>query len=143
MSAQIPSAPGEGGPPTTRASVLLVDDDPANLLALEVVLEDLGHDLVRASGGLEALRLLGQREFAVILLDVQMPGLDGFETARRIRNRENGRPTPIIFLTAYQDERFPIEEAYALGAVDYLLKPIVPVILRAKVSGFVELYAEK
>jgi PAS domain S-box-containing protein len=123
-----------------RVNILLVDDHPANLLALRAVLEDLNQNLVDVRSGEEALQRLPDADFAVILLDVQMQGLDGFETARLIRSREESRHTPIIFLTAYEDNRLPVEEAYKLGAVDYLLKPLVPVILRAKVAGFVELY---
>ncbi len=123
-----------------KANVLLVDDQPANLLALEAVLEGLGHSLVKASSGEEALRRLLDQDFAVVLLDVRMHGLDGFETAKLIRGRERSRHTPILFLTAHDDNRLPVEEAYALGAVDYLVKPVVPVILRAKVAGFVELF---
>jgi PAS domain S-box-containing protein len=117
-----------------------VDDHPANLLALEAILADLGHNLVKALSGEEALRHLQDQDFAVILLDVQMHDLDGFETAQRVRGRERSRHTPIIFLTAYDDNRLSAEQAYALGAVDYLVKPLVPVILRAKVAGFVELF---
>ncbi len=123
-----------------RVNILLVDDQPANLLALEAILQDLGHNLVKARSGEEALRRLLIDEFAVVLLDVQMPGLDGFETAKLIRGRETSRHTPIIFLTAYESDRFPVERAYSLGAVDYIVKPLVPVILRAKVAGFVELF---
>ena len=123
-----------------QANILLVDDQPANLLALEAVLEELGHRLVRAGSGEEALRRLLDQDFAVILLDVRMHGLDGFETAKLIRGRERSRNTPILFLTAHEDNRLPVEEAYALGAVDYLVKPVVPVILRAKVAVFVELF---
>ena len=126
--------------PPEQASVLLVDDSPANLLALRVILEPLGHNLVEAHSGEEALGLLLHGEFAVVLLDVRMQGMDGFETAKRIRKRERSRHTPIIFLTAYDDGRLPVEQAYELGAVDYLVKPLIPVILRAKVSGFVELF---
>src|SRR5687767_3937094 len=118
-----------------KANVLLVDDHPANLLALEAVLADLGHDLVKATSGEEALRLLLGRDFAVVLLDVRMPGLGGFETARLIRGRERSRHTPIIFLTAHDDDSLSAEQAYTLGAVDYLVKPLVPVMLRAKVAG--------
>lgn len=125
---------------TVPVSILLVDDQHANLLVLEAVLEELGQHLVRASSGTEALELLGKQDFAVILLDVQMHGLDGFETARHIRAQERTRHTPIIFLTAYESPDFPVARAYALGAVDYLVKPIVPDILRAKVAVFVELY---
>lgn len=127
-------------PSDSKVSILLVDDQRANLLALQAVLEDLGHDLVTADSGESALRLLLSREFAVVLLDVQMHGLDGFETAKLIRSRGNSRHTPIIFLTAYDNNRLPVEEAYALGAVDYLVKPVVPLVLRAKVAGFVELF---
>jgi PAS domain S-box-containing protein len=120
-----------------RVSILLVDDQPAHLLALEAILEDLGHDLVRAHSGEEALRRLQGGDFAVVLLAAQMPGLDGFATARRIR--EQSQPTPILFLAA-PGRRHPVEEAYALGAVDYLVQPVPPVVLRAKVALFVELF---
>jgi PAS domain S-box-containing protein len=123
--------------------ILLVDDQPANLLALEAILEDLGQELVRAASGEQALEVLDQQDFAVILLDVRMPGLDGFETAERIRGRDRSRHTPIIFLTAHDTDQFPAAEAYRLGAVDYLVKPLVPEIVRAKVAAFVELFAEK
>jgi signal transduction histidine kinase len=119
---------------------LLVDDHANNLLALEAILQDLGHNLVKAHSGDEALRRLLVNDFAVILLDVQMQDLDGFETAKLIRGRERSRQTPIIFLTAYESNRLSTEEAYQLGAVDYLVKPIVPLILKAKVAGFVELF---
>ncbi len=121
------------------APVLLVDDHPANLLVLEAVLAAPGLDLVRASSGEEALRKLADRDFAVVLLDLDMPGLDGFETARRIR-RGRGRETPIIFVTAAHDTDFPVAEAYRLGVVDYLVKPLIPDILRAKVAVFVDLF---
>src|SRR5205807_9628215 len=112
-----------------------------NLLALEAVLEDLGHHLVKAHSGDEALRLLLEQDFAVVLLDVRMSGLDGFETAKLMRSRDRSRHTPIIFLTAH-DNHPSIEQAYSLGAIDYLVKPVVPVALRAKVTGFVELFAK-
>jgi two-component system CheB/CheR fusion protein len=127
-------------PLDSRANILLVDDEPANLLALEAVLEDLGHNLVKAHSGEEALELLLDRDFAVVLLDVRMQGLDGFDTAQVIRRGDRSRHTPIIFLTAHDDNRLDVAQAYALGAVDYLVKPLVPVILRAKVAGFVELF---
>ncbi|HWG46183.1 MAG TPA: response regulator [Gemmataceae bacterium] len=127
-------------PPTLRANILLVDDHPGNLLALRVILEDLGHTLVDARSGQEALRLVLDQDFALILLDVQMDGMDGFETAKLIRGRQRSRHTPIVFLTAFESGRLPMEEAYALGAVDYLVKPLVPVVLRAKVAGFIELF---
>jgi PAS domain S-box-containing protein len=123
-----------------RVSILLVDDQPANLTALDAVLEPLGQDLVHAASGEAALRHLLQRDFAVVLLDVQMQGLDGFTTAQFVRGRERSRHTPIIFLTAFESPQFTAAKAYSLGAVDYLLKPIVPEILRAKVAGFVELF---
>jgi PAS domain S-box-containing protein len=137
------TAPADSGPSPGKVCILLVDDQPANLLALEAVLADLGQDLVRAGSGAEALRLLEDHDCAVVLLDVQMQGLDGFETARRIRERERTRHTPIIFLTAYESPQFPVVKAYTLGAVDYLVKPLVPEILRAKVAVFVELFQEK
>ena len=130
-------------PARPQASVLLVDDQPANLLALEAVLGDLGHPLVKAGSGEEALRLLLDRDFAVVLLDVRMPGMDGFQTARHIRGRERSRHTPIIFLTAVEERRSSLEEAYSLGAVDYLVKPLVPAILRAKVAAFIDLFQRR
>src|SRR5262245_50681196 len=125
------------------ADLLLVDDEQANLLALEAILHDLGANLFKARSGEEALRFLLERDFAVILLDVKMHPLDGFETAKLIRSRKKSRSTPIIFLTAYDDNRLSIEQAYALGAVDYLVKPIVPIVLRAKVRGFLELFEKR
>src|SRR5262249_29871867 len=104
------------------------------------ILQDLGHNLVQARSGEEALQRLAGDDFALILLDVRMPGLDGFETARLIRGREESRHTPIIFLTAFEGDRSLVERAYSLGAVHYLAKPLVPVIVRAKVAGFVDLY---
>jgi light-regulated signal transduction histidine kinase (bacteriophytochrome) len=127
-------------PAAARANILLVDDQPANLTALEAILGDLGQNLVKAHSGEEALRLVLDQFFAVILLDVRMPGMDGYETARLIRSRDRCRHTPIVFLTAYESHELPAARAYALGAVDYLVKPLVPVILRAKVMGFVELF---
>jgi PAS domain S-box-containing protein len=129
---------------TTSApvSILLVDDEPANLLALEAILHDLGQHLVTARSGDDALRSLFRDDFAVVLLDVQMQGLDGFETARLIRGRPRSRHTPIIFLTAYDHSDATLAQAYALGAVDFLVKPLVPVILRAKVAVFVELFQQ-
>jgi signal transduction histidine kinase len=121
--------------------VLLVDDRADNLLALQAVLEPLGLDLVEAASGEEALRHLLAGEFALIILDVQMPGLDGFETARLIRGRERTRYVPIIFLTAISGEPEHYQRGYASGAVDYVYKPFEPEILRAKVSVFAELWS--
>jgi PAS domain S-box-containing protein len=126
-------------PAVSAAPILLVDDNPGNLLALRCILEDLNQPLVDAGSGEQALRLLEEREFAVVLLDVRMPGIGGFETAQRIRCRERTRHTPIIFLTAHED-CLAADQAYTLGAIDYLVKPLVPVILRAKVAGFIELF---
>ena len=130
-------------PSEQRVNVLLVDDQPANLLALRAMLQDLGHHLVEAHSAGEARTLLGTADFAAVLLDVQMNGLDGFSTARLIRSQERSRHTPIIFQTAPESNRLPVEEqAYALGAVDYLVKPLVPFILRAKVAWFVERFQQ-
>jgi signal transduction histidine kinase/DNA-binding response OmpR family regulator len=117
----------------------MVDDRPEKLLALEAVLADLSLTLVRAHSGREALRCLLSQEFACILLDINMPGMDGFETASLIRQRKSSEHTPIIFVTAYHDEVF-MSRGYSLGAVDYILQPVVPEILRSKVSVFVDLY---
>ena len=123
-------------------NVLLVDDEPANLLALEVVLEELGANLVRADSGEAALRRLQDADFAAILLDVRMPGMDGFEAAKLIRSRPRSRSTPIIFVTADGSE-LSAEEAYAMGAVDFLTKPLMPAIIKAKVAFFIELQRGK
>jgi PAS domain S-box-containing protein len=123
-----------------EVSILLVDDEPANLLALRAVLEDLGNNLVEVRSGEEALRRIRNEDFAVVLLDVQMQGLDGLATARMIRGCVRSRHTPIIFITAFDSPADKIAEAYALGAVDYLVKPIIPEILRAKVAVFVDLF---
>lgn len=120
-------------------SVLLVDDRPENLLALEAVLEDLHVNIVQAHSGTEALKRLLDQDFGLVLLDVQMPGLDGFETARLIRERERTRHIPIIFVTAINKGVGHVERGYSLGAVDYLFKPFDPEILRAKVATFVDL----
>ncbi|WP_240911550.1 hybrid sensor histidine kinase/response regulator [Paludisphaera soli] len=128
--------PGAGG--ATR--VLLVDDLPKNLLALEAVLGGMGLDLARAGSGEEALRQVLDGDFAVILMDVQMPGMDGFEAAELIRRRDRSSHTPIIFLTAFQNTEGQAFQGYALGAVDFLSKPIVPAVLRSKVAVFVELH---
>jgi CheY-like chemotaxis protein len=123
-----------------RAKILLVDDRPENLVALEAVLGALDQTLVRAGSGEEALKRLLTDDFAVILLDVQMPGLDGFETAAHIKRRERTKDIPIIFLTAVSNGPHHTFRGYAAGAVDYLSKPFDPWILRAKVSVFVELH---
>jgi len=122
-----------------RVNLLLVDDVDENLVALEAILEPLGENLVTARSGEEALRALLQQEFACILLDVQMPGLDGFETAALIKQRERTQHVPIIFLTAISKEERHVFRGYATGAVDYLFKPFEPEILRSKVGVFIEL----
>ena len=122
------------------ASILLVDDRPDKLLALESILENLHQNLVKVRSGDEALRQLLARDFAVILLDVNMPGLDGFETAALIRQRRRSEATPIIFISAINDTENHVSRGYSLGAVDYILSPVIPEILRAKVAVFVELF---
>uniref|UniRef100_UPI001ABA2821 hybrid sensor histidine kinase/response regulator n=1 Tax=Aetokthonos hydrillicola TaxID=1550245 RepID=UPI001ABA2821 len=123
-----------------KVNVLLVDDHPENLLVLEAILDSLGQNLVQATSGAQALRHLLNQDFAVILLDVQMPEMDGFETANLIRQRERSRYTPIIFLTAFNTSDNMVFKGYSLGAVDYLFKPIEPEILKSKVAAFVELF---
>ncbi len=123
-----------------KAKILLVDDRAENLLALEAILSALDQTLVRATSGEEALKALLTDDFAVILLDVQMPGMDGFETAAHIKRRERTRDIPIIFLTAINHGPHHTFRGYAAGAVDYISKPFDPWVLRAKVSVFVELY---
>jgi PAS domain S-box-containing protein len=123
-----------------RVNVLLVDDRPENLLALEAILNSPSYNLVQANSGTEALRCLLNQDFAVILLDVQMPGMDGFETATLIRSRDRSRSTPIIFITAFSSNDTHVFKGYSLGAVDYLFKPLKPEILTSKVQVFVELF---
>ena len=122
-----------------RVSILLVDDEPANLAALEVVLEPLKQRLVQARSGREALRHLLREEFAIILLDVRMPEMDGFETAELIRSRPASQSTPIIFITAFPEAEADLQRAYRVGAADVLFKPFVPEFLRTKLAVFVDL----
>jgi PAS domain S-box-containing protein len=124
-----------------RPRVLLVDDDERNLLAVQSILEDLG-EVVTARSGEEALRHLLKGEFAVILLDVYMPGMDGYETAHIIRSRDQTKGIPIVFLSAVNKETEHLLRGYAMGAVDYVFKPVDPVILRSKVAVFVDLFAK-
>jgi CheY-like chemotaxis protein len=125
------------------AKILMVDDRPENLLALEAILQGLGHELIRASSGEEALKVLLTTDVAIILLDVQMPGMDGFETAAHVKRREKTRDIPILFLTAIDGEAHQAFRGYAAGAVDYLAKPFDPWLLKAKVGVFVELYDKR
>ena len=123
-----------------RVNILMVDDHPENLLALEATLSYLGQNIVKANSGREALKLLLDQDFAVILLDVHMPDMDGFETAALIREREKSQNIPIIFLTAMHKGEGQVFRGYSLGAVDYIFKPFEPEILKAKVSVLIELY---
>ncbi|MGZ4436591.1 MAG: response regulator, partial [Nocardioidaceae bacterium] len=124
-----------------RAKILLVDDRPENLLALEAILSSLDQTLVRATSGEEALRALLKDDYALILLDAQMPGMDGFETAARIKRRVRTKDVPIIFLTAADSEQRNSYRGYAAGGADYISKPFDPWILRAKVQVFVDLWS--
>lgn len=126
-------------PTSAQANILIVDDKPDKLLALESVLTGLGENIVCATSGRDALRHVLSTDFAVILLDVNMPGMDGFETAAMIRQRPSSRHVPIIFITALADEMHVVH-GYSLGAVDYILAPVVPEVLYSKVSVFVDLY---
>src|SRR3954462_6321699 len=127
--------------PAARARVLVVDDDEHNLLAIRNVIEDLAEVEVARSGE-EALRHLLKGEFAVILLDVYMPGMDGYETARIIRERDQTKRIPIVFLSAVNKEKEHLMRGYSMGAVDYVFKPVEPVVLRSKVAVFVDLFAK-
>ncbi|WP_410512362.1 response regulator [Paenibacillus sp. BR2-3] len=120
--------------------ILLVDDRPENLLALEAVLESQQYKLVKANSGEEALRCLLKYEFAVIVLDVQMPGMDGIETARLIKAREKTRNIPIIFISANSKEAEHLFAGYSAGAIDYMVKPFIPQILKSKIEGFIDMY---
>ncbi|HEV7858137.1 MAG TPA: response regulator [Pyrinomonadaceae bacterium] len=123
-----------------KINILLVDDNPSNLLSLEAILQAPDRNLVRAASGDEALRYLLNCDVAVILLDVYMPGINGFETAALIRGRERSRDIPIIFLTADSTGSTLVSKGYSLGAVDYIVKPVEPDILKSKVAVFVELF---
>ena len=125
------------------ARILMVDDRPENLLALEAILGVFDHELVRASSGEDALKALLTGDFAVILLDVAMPGMDGLETAAHIKRRERTRDVPIIFLTAVHPDAEHAFRGYSAGAVDYVSKPFDPWVLRAKVAVFVDLYQKR
>ena len=122
-----------------KTDILVVDDLPEKHLAYAAVLQELNQNVISVTSGADALKQVLQRDFAVILLDVNMPEMDGFETARLIRSRKRSGSTPIIFLTAFTDE-LRTAEGYATGAVDYLPTPVVPEVLRAKVRVFVELF---
>ncbi|WP_179646397.1 response regulator [Spinactinospora alkalitolerans] len=126
-----------------KANILLVDDRDDNLTALEAILTSLDQNLVRASSGEAALKALLEDDFAVILLDVMMPGMDGFETAAHIKQREKTKEIPIIFLTGAGIDRHQVFRGYASRSIDYLTKPFDPWVLRAKVEVFVELYHTK
>jgi signal transduction histidine kinase len=126
-----------------RVNLLLVDDRPENLLALEAILEPLGQVLIRANSGPEALKQVLADDFAAILLDVQMPGMNGFEVAEIIKSRERSRTIPIIFLSAISKEDAYVFKGYSMGAVDYVFKPFNPDILRSKVAVFVDLYVKQ
>ena len=126
-----------------RVNILLVDDRPENLLALEAILEPLGQQLIRANSGPEALKRVLEIEFAVILLDVQMPGMNGFEVAEIIKSRERSRTIPIIFLSAISKEDAYVFKGYSMGAVDYVFKPFNPDVLRSKVAVFVDLFLKQ
>src|SRR5256885_11644441 len=122
-----------------KANILVVDDLPEKLLVFSSILEEVGENLVMVRSGSEALREVLNREFAVILLDVNMPDIDGLETGRLIRQYKKSAHTPIIFITAYADE-MQTAQGYSLGAVDYILSPVRPDVLRSKVKVFVELW---
>ncbi len=126
-----------------RVRILLVDDRPENLLALEAILEPLGQIMMRANSGPEALRCVLESELATILLDVQMPGMNGFEVAEIIKSRERSRTIPIIFLSAISKEDAYVFKGYSMGAVDYVFKPFNPDVLRSKVSVFVDLFVKQ
>ncbi|MEC4814886.1 MAG: response regulator [Scytonema sp. PMC 1069.18] len=125
-----------------KINILLVDDYPTNLFLLEAMLGNLGHNLVKATSGKEALEYVVNQDFALILLDIQMPKLDGFETAKLIRQHLRSQHTPIIFITAFHNNLHKVLQGYSFGAVDYLVKPIVPEILISKVKEFVELFRQ-
>src|SRR3954471_10565675 len=125
---------------TVPVSILIVDDEPKNLSALQATLDDPGYRLVRATSGEEALLAMMAEEFALLILDVRMPGMSGFEVAQMVKERRKTARIPIVFLTAYYNEDQHILEGYVSGAVDYLNKPVNPAVLRSKVAVFAELH---
>src|SRR3954471_15400047 len=139
--------PGDAADSTDSAdhvvNILIVDDEPKNLTVLETVLDDPGYRLVRATSGEEALLALMAEEFAVLVLDVRMPGMNGFEVAQLVKERKKTARIPIIFLTAYYNEDQHVLEGYGSGAVDYLHKPVNPGVLRSKVAVFAELHRKE
>jgi two-component system, sensor histidine kinase and response regulator len=140
MTATSRSRRATNGMPEATVNILLVDDDPTKRFALKTILAPLGETIVEASSGADALRQLLRQEFAVVLLDVRMPMMDGFETAQLIRQRPRSELTPIIFVTALNKAETDSGRGYELGAVDFVFAPVVPTILRAKVGVFVDLY---
>ncbi|MDP3310106.1 MAG: response regulator, partial [Polaromonas sp.] len=126
--------------PEAPINILIVDDEPKNLMVLELVLNDPGYRIVRAGSADEALLALVAEEFALLILDVRMPGMTGFELAQMVKERKKTAHVPIIFLTAFYNEDQHVLEGYGSGAVDYLHKPINPAILRSKVAVFAQLY---
>src|SRR4051812_5864510 len=130
----------EKEPAETKVSILIVDDRADKMLAYETILSELNENIVCARSGKEALRCLLKQDFAVILLDVNMPIMDGFETAALIRQRPRSETTPIIFISAVNDTETHVSRGYSIGAVDYILTPVVPEILRAKIAVFVDLF---
>jgi PAS domain S-box-containing protein len=140
-----PADDGAGAPERdaaliARAKILIVDDHPANLVALEAILSPLGHDLLRAQSGEEALKQILRHDFALILLDVQMSGMNGFDTAALVKQHPRSRHIPIIFITALSRDSEHVFQGYSQGAVDYLLKPVEPAILRSKAATFIDLH---
>jgi len=137
---ELESPPETIQPPDRIASVLLVDDQQRNLVALEAVLGDLPLKVVTADSGRQALRQVLRQDFALILMDVMMPDMDGFETAELIRQRKRSQHTPIIFMTAFAHDDLHVFKGYSHGAVDYLVKPVAPEVLRSKVTVFVDIF---
>jgi len=128
---------------TDKVNILLVDDRAENQLALEAILKSLDQNLVRATSGADALKFLLKNDVAVILLDVEMPDMDGFQTAKLIRERERSRHTPIMFLTAISKSDAQVNQGYSLGGVDYIFKPFMPEVLRSKVAAFVDMFKQR
>src|SRR5262249_1593507 len=126
--------------PVAPINILIVDDEPKNLTVLETILQDPGYRLIRAESGEQALLALVDEEFALLILDIRLPGMTGFELAQMIKQRKKTADVPIIFLTAYYNEDQHVLEGYGTGAVDYLVKPVNPSILRSKVAVFAELH---